>query len=529
MGKPVVLVVMDGIGWTDTDKGNAVLHAYKPQLDELMTKWPHTTIKASGLAVGLPTDDDMGNSEVGHNALGCGQIYSQGAKLVNESIESGKIYESAAWQGAVKFAKEHNGKMNFIGLLSDGNVHSNISHLIAMLGQTKKEGIKEVRAHILLDGRDVPETSALTYVDQLEETMAALNDDSFHACIASGGGRMTITMDRYGADWSMVERGWQAHVCGEGRMFASATEAIETLRAEGGYTDQYLPGFVIGKDGVPAGTIDDGDAVILFNFRGDRAVELSKAFDYMNKGFDEFTMTKKPDVFYAGMLQYDGDLHIPANFLVEPPHIEHTLSEYLVNKQVKSYACSETQKFGHMTYFWNGNRSEKFSEELETWEEVPSDIIPFDQKPWMKATEVTEKVVAAIESGKYQFIRCNYPNGDMVGHTGNLEATIIGVESVDLNLKRVMDACLAHDYALLVMADHGNADQMYDKGTNPDGTPKAKTSHTLAKVPFIIYNGPEGTKIKEEGDFGLANVAATVVKVLGYEDVPEQWLESINV
>ncbi len=527
MGKPVVLVVMDGVGWTEKDMGNAVLHAYKPQIEELMTKWPHTTIKAHGTAVGLPSDDDMGNSEVGHNALGCGQIYSQGAKLVNESIESGKIYESSAWKDAVSYAKEHGGKIHFIGLLSDGNVHSNISHLIAMVKECKKEGMNEVRVHGLLDGRDVPETSALQYVDQMEDLFKELNDGTFHACFASGGGRMVITMDRYEADWSMVEKGWKIHVMGEGRTFPTFKEAVETLRAEGGYTDQFLPGFVIGEaEGKPAGTIDDGDSVILYNFRGDRAVELSKAFDYMNSGFNSFVQEKKPKVYYAGMLQYDGDLKLPEHFLVEPPHIEHTLSEFLVDKGVHSYACSETQKFGHVTYFWNGNRSEKFSDELEVWEEIPSDIIPFELKPWMKATEITDKMVEAIESGKFQFLRCNYPNGDMVGHTGNYEATMIGVESVDLMLKRIMDACDKMDYTLLVTADHGNSDEMYDKGKNPDGSPKPKTSHSLAVVPFAIYNGPEGTEVKEEGDFGLANVAATVVKILGYEP-PKEWLESI--
>lgn len=518
--KPVVLVVMDGVGWTEADHGNAVMHAYKPQIDELMSKWPHTTIKASGTAVGLPSESDMGNSEVGHNALGCGQIYAQGAKLVNESIASGKIYASPAWKKAISFCKEHGGKLHFLGLLSDGNVHSNISHLIAMLEEAKKEGIKEVRVHALLDGRDVPETSALTYVDQLEAVFKKLNDDHFHACIASGGGRMVITMDRYEADWSMVEKGWQIHVMGEGRMFCDAKEAIETYRREGQYTDQYLPGFVIGKEGKPAGTIDDGDSVILYNFRGDRAVEISKAFDYMDKGFDAFAMPKKPKVFYCGMLQYDGDLKLPANFLVEPPHIEHTMSEYLVHKGVHSYACSETQKFGHMTYFWNGNRSEKFSAALEDWQEVPSDVIPFDQKPWMKATEVTEKIIAAVESGKYSFIRCNFPNGDMVGHTGNYEATLIGVEAVDLNLRRIMDACRKADYALIVVADHGNADEMLDKNGKP------KTSHSLARVPFAIYNAPNGTEIKD-GDFGLANVAATVVRLLGFDDAPKEWLEPI--
>ncbi len=519
MAKPVVLVVMDGVGWTDKDNGNAVMHAYKPQIEELMTKWPHTTIKASGVAVGLPSDDDMGNSEVGHNALGCGQIYSQGAKLVNESIESGDIYKASAWTGAVDYLKSHDGKLHFVGLLSDGNVHSNISHLIAMVKEAKKEGVKEVRVHALLDGRDVPETSALQYVDELEGVFAELNDDTFHGCIASGGGRMEITMDRYEADWSMVERGWHIHVMGDGRKFASCKEAIETYRAEENYTDQYLPGFVIANGDEPLGTIDDGDSVILYNFRGDRAVEFSKCFDYMDS-FDKFDMVKKPKVYYAGMLQYDGDLKLPKNFLVEPPHIEHTMSEFLVNKGVHSYAVSETQKFGHMTYFWNGNRSDKFSEELEVWEEVPSDVIPFDQKPWMKATEVTEKMVEAIASGKYQFIRCNYPNGDMVGHTGNYEATIIGVESVDLNLRRIMDACMKYDYTMLVMADHGNSDEMIDKKGNP------KTSHSLAVVPFAVYNGPEGTECKD-GDFGLANVASTVCKILGYEDYPTEWLEPI--
>ncbi len=524
MTKPVVLVVMDGVGWTDKDNGNAVLHSYKPQIEELMTKWPHTAIKASGVAVGLPSDSDMGNSEVGHNALGCGQIYSQGAKLVNESIESGKIFDSKTWKESVDFVKEHNGKMHFMGLLSDGNVHSHINHLIALIKECKKEGVNEVRVHALLDGRDVDPTSALKYVDQLENVFKDLNDGTFHGCIASGGGRMVITMDRYESDWSMVEKGWHIHVMGDGPKYDSAAEAINALRKEGDYTDQFLPGFVVAENGTPVGTIDDGDSVILFNFRGDRAIEISKAFD-TKEGFTAFDRVKYPNVYYAGMLEYDGDLHIPAHFLVEPPHIEHTMSEYLVKKGVYSYACSETQKFGHVTYFWNGNRSEKFDEKLETWEEVKSDIIPFEKKPWMKATEITDLMVKAIESGKYQFIRCNYPNGDMVGHTGNYEATLIGVETVDLMLKRIMDACKKADCTLIVTADHGNSDEMWKKGKNPADPVVPVTSHSLAKVPFAIFNGPEGTEMKD-GDFGLSNVAATVVKLLGFEK-PEEWNEAI--
>ena len=517
--RPVVLVVMDGVGYTAKDNGNAVLHAYKPQLDFLMNECASTTIKAHGVAVGLPSDDDMGNSEVGHNALGCGQIYSQGAKLVNESINSGAMFESETWKKAVDHSK--NSKLHFIGLLSDGNVHSHINHLFAMLKQAKKDGVKEVRVHILLDGRDVPETSALIYVDMLENVLKELNDENFHAVIASGGGRMVITMDRYEANWGMVEAGWKHHVRGEGRTFNSAKEAIETYRNELGVIDQDLPGFVIVENGKPAGTIDDGDAVILFNFRGDRAIEISKAFDY--PVLDAFDRVKTPDVFYCGMLQYDGDLQIPNNYLVAPPHIENTMSEYLVKKGIRSYAISETQKYGHVTYFWNGNRSEKFDDSLETWVEVPSDVIPFEQRPWMKAAEVTDLFVEAIESGNYDFLRCNYPNGDMVGHTGNYEATLIGVETVDLVLKRVIDACKKANAILIVTADHGNADEMYEKKKKPEDPNKSKTAHTLNPVPFAIFN--EDVEIKD-GEFGLSNVAATVVKLLGLE-VPSMWNESI--
>ena len=518
--RPVVLVVMDGVGISDKDYGNAVKNAYTPTLDQLKATCPNTAIKAHGLAVGLPSDGDMGNSEVGHNALGCGQIYSQGAKLVNESIESKDIFKTETWEALVNKCKDH-GKMHFIGLLSDGNVHSHINHLMALIEQAKADGVKEVRVHALLDGRDVPETSALTYVDQIEDFFKKVNDDNFHACIASGGGRMKITMDRYQANWPMVEAGWHTHVLGEGRQFASAKEAIETYRAETGVIDQDLPAFVIAKDGKPVGTIEDGDSVILFNFRGDRAQEISLAFDSEN--FTEFDRVRKPDVMYAGMLQYDGDLKIPNHFLVYPPKIKYTLSEFLVKHGIRSYAISETQKYGHVTYFWNGNNSQKFSEELEDWVEIKSDVVPFEQRPWMKSAEITDALVEAIESGKYDFLRTNFPNGDMVGHTGNYEATIIGVEAVDLCLERIIKAVDKVNGILLVTADHGNADEMYEKVKKEGDKPKAKTSHTLNKVPFIIYN--KDVEIAD-GDLGLANVASTVAKLLGLEP-DEHWLPAI--
>ncbi len=509
--KPVVLVVMDGIGLTEKHLGDAVYNAYTPTLDELTSTCPNTAICAHGFAVGLPSDEDMGNSEVGHNALGCGQVYAQGAKLVNVSIETKAMFENKTWKDLVANTK-NNTVMHLMGLLSDGNIHSHINHLFALLEQAKVDGVKEVRVHIMLDGRDVPATSALTYVDALEAKLVALNDADFNACIASGGGRMKITMDRYDANWSMVEAGWNTHVLGDARAFTSTTEAITTYREELGVVDQDLPAFVIVNEAGPVGTINDGDSVILFNFRGDRAQEICKAFEE-GASFDKFDRVRTPNVMFAGMLQYDSDLEIPKLFLTFPPKIKNTLSETLVNAGISQYAISETQKFGHVTYFWNGNRSEKFSEELETFVQIDSDVIPFEQRPWMKAAEITDQLIAAIESGSYDFLRTNYPNGDMVGHTGDYAATIIGVETVDLQLKRILNAVKKVNGTLIVTADHGNADEMYDKPKEGQAY-KVKTSHTLNKVPFIIY----GADVEiAEGDFGLANVAATVTKLLEVE------------
>ena len=520
--KPILLVVMDGVGFSKTGLGDAVTLANTPTLDWFLKNCPNTRLKAHGDAVGLPTDDDMGNSEVGHNAIGCGQIYSQGAKLVNESIESGKMYNSEAWQEVIANAKNNASTLHFLGLLSDGNVHSNISHLIKMIEKAKAEGIAKVRCHVLLDGRDVPATSALTYIDQLENAMSALNDGSFDARIASGGGRMKVTMDRYQADWAMVELGWKTHVLGEGRQFADATEAINTYRAENeGIIDQDLPAFVIAENGAPVGKIVDNDSVIFFNFRGDRAIEISMAFDDDN--FTAFNRGAKPNVCFAGMLQYDGDLKLPKRFLVNPPEIKETLSELLVNAGYKQYAVSETQKYGHVTYFWNGNKSGKFSEELETYKEIPSDNVSFDQRPWMKSAEITDDLLNVIESGEYDFIRCNFPNGDMVGHTGSLESTIIGVESVDLGLSRLKKLCDEKNVTMLITADHGNADEMLEK--NKKGEIAVRTAHSLNPVPFIIYDKDTTYTIKE-GSYGLANIAPTVAKLFGLE-APASWEESM--
>ena len=533
---PVLTIVMDGVGLAPDTAGNAVKAAYTPVLDKLLAERPMVALRAHGTAVGLPSDDDMGNSEVGHNALGAGQVFAQGAKLVSNSIESGKMFESATWKALTENVKATGGTLHFLGLFSDGNVHSHIDHLTAMIRRAKEEGIARVRVHILIDGRDVGETSALEYINPFEAFLAELNDASFDAAIASGGGRMNITMDRYEANWSMVELGWHTHVLGDARRFASAAEAVTTYRAETGVIDQDLPPFVIEKDGKPMGTIEDGDSVIFFNFRGDRSIEISRAFDAPVGEFDKFDRVRVPNVVYAGMLEYDGDLHIPSRYLVSPPEITNTMGEYLANSGVSQLAISETQKYGHVTYFWNGNKSGKFSEELETYIEVPSDVVPFEQRPWMKCAEITDKLIECLESGKYRYLRVNFPNGDMVGHTGSLAATRCSMEALDLQLGRILPVLDRMGGVALITADHGNADEMYEtdkKGmpkADKNGNFKAKTSHTLNRVPCIIYDNTDAAAhyaVKaDDGRFGLSNVAATMVNLMGYV-APDMWDESI--
>ena len=531
---PLLTIVMDGVGLAPANAANAVAAADTPTLDRLMATYPTLKIKAHGTAVGLPTDDDMGNSEVGHNALGSGQIFAQGAKLVSQSIASGKIFASDIWHELVENVKKNHSTLHFLGLFSDGNVHSHIDHLKAMIEGAKHDGVQRVRVHILLDGRDVGETSALDYVLPFEEYLAKLRAEGMDIAIASGGGRMQITMDRYEANWHMVDLGWQTHVLGEGRQFASAEEAITTYRKELGVIDQDLPPFVIAKDGKPVGTIEDGDSVIFYNFRGDRAIEISKAFEG-GADFDKFDRHRVPKVVYVGMLEYDGDLHIPSRYLVNPPEITNTMSEYLVKSGVSQLAISETQKFGHVTYFWNGNKSGKFSEELETYIEVPSDVVPFEQRPWMKCAEITDKLIECLESGKYRYLRVNFPNGDMVGHTGNFLATECSMEALDLCLARILPVIDRLHGVAMITADHGNADEMYeiDKKTGEPkkdkaGHMKAKTSHTLNKVPFIFYDNfyRDAYTVKHSDTFGLSDVAATTVNLLGYE-APAVWDESI--
>ncbi len=522
---PVLLVVMDGVGIGKKDESDAVHLANTPVLDDLMKSELKTQLRAHGPAVGMPSEDDMGNSEVGHNALGAGRVFAQGAALVSNAITNEKIFKSETMKKIIEIGK-NGGTVHFIGLLSDGNVHSHINHLYALLHFCATQGVKKVRVHTLLDGRDVGEKSALSYLVPTQDILAKYSKEyNTDYKIASGGGRMNVTMDRYNADWTIVKRGWDAHVHGVARKFKSATDAVRTFYDEDPkMIDQYMGSFVVVDENEnPVGKIVDGDAVVLFNFRGDRAIELSRAFE--EKDLDTFERGNVPNVFFAGMMEYDGDLHIPKNYLVTPPEIDRTVSEYLCAAGVTSFAISETQKFGHVTYFWNGNRSGYIDPKLEKYVELLSDKIPFDQAPKMKADEITEKTIELLKTNEFRFGRVNFANGDMVGHTGSMGATITAVETVDGCVGKLLDVIEDLGGIAIVTADHGNADEMF---TVKNGIKTPKTAHTLNPVPFIIfdpnYNGEY--KMADVKNAGLSNVASTILNLLGFEKV-EDYDESL--
>jgi len=533
---PVCLIIIDGFGVAAPGEGNPVSQVPMPYYNKLLSeakeKKLHCLLKAHGPAVGLPSDADMGNSEVGHNALGCGQIYSQGTKLVWESLESGELFKTKNWDDVIGAAARDGKAVHFFGLLSDGNVHSHIKQVFQLLDGAHKTGVKKIRVHILLDGRDVAPDSGLVYVDMLEEKLAAMRKEGVDALIASGGGRMYCTMDRYESDWGMVRRGWNAHVYGKVEeaditdkypgYFKSAREAVECARREfPTKLDQFNPPFVIvGEDGKPVGRMADGDAVVNWNFRGDRAIEISKAFT-MGDDFKGFDRGDFPKVRYAGLMEYDTEWHIPPKYLVPPPSIKGISSEYIVNAGVPCYALAETHKFGHVTFFWNGNRSGYINPDLELYEEVKS--LPNDQTeshPEMKAHEVTDKLLAALETKKYRWVRVNYANPDMVGHTGNMDSCRKTLEVIDEELKRVVPVVLAQKGVVIITADHGNIEQMRDlKG-------KTMTSHTTNPVNFIIVDGEDRRDFVVDPSHadavpGLCNVTATYINLLGFKEPKE--------
>lgn len=522
---PVVLCILDGVGLGRGDAGDAVAHAHMPVLQGLLARHPWTRLAAHGVAVGLPSDEDMGNSEVGHNALGAGRVFSQGAALVDHALASGQAFAGDTWRWLTE-----RGTLHLLGLVSDGNVHSHVKHLRALLHRAHADGVRRLRVHALTDGRDVPPRSALTWLEPLEQELAALEGVDYR--VASGGGRMFLTMDRYEADWAMVARGWACHVGGQGRPFAAASEAVRTFYAEDPrIDDQSLPAFVVvDAQGQPVGPVQDGDAVLLFNFRGDRALEISRALEGRPV---PFTRQPQPALRFAGMMQYDGDEQLPRRYLVDPPAIAGTVGEQLVALGLRSFAVSETQKFGHVTYFFNGNRSGLLDPALEHSVCVPSPEGPFDRCPAMAAPAVTDAALEALAAGTYDHIRLNFANGDMVGHTGDLEATLEALAVVDQQLGRLVAAAEQAGAVLLVTADHGNADQMHqlDKKTgatvrDAEGRPVPRTAHSLNPVPFVLVDFAGRWRLEPPPRPGLANVGATLLNLLGYA-APEGYEPSL--
>lgn len=525
---PVVLAILDGVGLKRDIMGNAVKQAHTEFLNYAVGNYKTTGLNASGEAVGI-MPGSMGNSEVGHNAIGSGQIIKQDIAQINEAFNNGDIWKSEAWQEVVKRTKERNSTLHFAGIFSDGNVHSSIYHLERMIDQAHSEGIEHIRIHLVLDGRDTPPQSALQYVAELEAFIASFPDHPDYR-IASGGGRMVYVADRYESDWNVVKAGWDAIVCGEAfHRFPSATSAINTFREKDpSLQDQYIPPFVVVENGRPVGRVQDGDTFIYYDFRADRAVEFAMAMTYNDfPHFDRAYYDKdgtlyhnKPDVYFVGMTEYNSDTHVPEHRLVEPVVINNTLNSFLGSRGIRQLAVSETVKFGHITYYFNGNSYKKAIGEDHI--EIPSDTQPFDTRPWMKSAEITDAVIENLD--KYKFIRLNFPGGDMVGHFAELEPTIVAMEAIDIQLARIAKEVDRLGGVLIITADHGNAEELTDN----EG--RAKTAHTTNPVPFVIYDNTDNrdkydfTKLE---DAGISNIAATIATFLGQSDYPDTWRPSL--
>jgi 2,3-bisphosphoglycerate-independent phosphoglycerate mutase len=502
---------MDGIGLRESEQGNAVKLARTPNLWKLWGEGKTISLGASGRFVGLD-DGEQGNSEVGHLALGSGQILLQDAGRVDEWLglldAPSKLPTAPAWQEVLARCKSGDnqtaGTLHISGIFADGRVHADVKHFYAILDQAAKDGIKRVRLHLLTDGKDVPPQSALEYIDKVEQVFADYNKQGFDYAIADGGGRETIVCDRYYSDIGWVEKGYKLWVHGEARAFKSAREAIETYRAENSeQQDQFMPIFVLPESD---GCIKDGDALIFFNFRADRAIEISETFDAPKEWYKHFDISDRPDVLFVGMMHYDPDRNIPSRYLMQKPEYSNVLAEALAKAGKKSFAVSESWKFGHVTFYWDGLKSAPFFG--ETVVDIPATKAPFVNRPWMKSDEITDSLINALDGGEFDFLRCNFPNGDMVGHSAELLPTLMTVEAVDLAMGRIMKACEKTGTVLIATADHGKAEELIYE----DGSPR--TAHTTNRVPFTVWNYQGDLALRDSEDSGLANVAATVAELL---------------
>ena len=520
---PIVLVVMDGVGIAPAGKGNAVKLAHTEFLDRVSQEYLNIPLEASGEAVGI-LKGDMGNSEVGHNALGSGQIIKQGIAEIEDTFSSGKIWDSVAWTKIIDNVQKNQSTLHFSGIFSDGNVHSTIVHLEKMIIMADAQGVAKIRIHLVFDGRDVPPQSEPKYINRLEAFLKRFEARNRDYKIASGAGRMVAVADRYENDWGMVKKGWDMFHGSAENHFRSAAEAIESFRKQDPKVqDQYLPPFVVVDDqDQPVGKVEKGDSFIYYDFRADRAIEIAQAFTYIDFPYFDRGNYSPDDIIFAGMTEYNSDTHVPELQLVPPVQIHDPLNQFLGRNGISQLAVSETVKFGHITYYFNGNSYDKA--EKEDHIKIDSDTLPFDTRPWMKSAEITDAVLDNLD--KYKFIRLNFPGGDMVGHFGEIEPTIAAMEAIDLQLQRIAKKVDELGGMMIITADHGNAEELLDEKGEP------KTSHTTNLVPCIFYDNTENREkyiINDIKDAGLSNIAATIATLLNLENLPPSWRKPLIV
>ncbi|SDH21403.1 phosphoglycerate mutase [Alteribacillus persepolensis] len=498
---PVALIILDGYALRDEEKGNAVAKADTPNFDRFWKNYPHTTLKASGEAVGLP-EGQMGNSEVGHLNIGAGRIVYQSLTRINKGIEDGHFRENKALSGACEHAKENGGSLHIYGLLSDGGVHSHIKHLFALIDLAKEKGLDRVYIHGFLDGRDVGPTTAKTYVEELQQKM---NE--------TGVGRLATLHGRYYAmdrdrRWERVEKSYRALVYGEGPRFNSPEEAIEHSYQEEVWDEFFVPAVFEDESGQPVATINDNDAVVFFNFRPDRAIQLSEVFT--SEEFTGFDRGEKfpENLHYVTMTNYSDT--VQAEVAYPPQNLVNTMGETVAKAGLKQLRIAETEKYPHVTFFFSGGQEKEFEGEQRILIDSPK-VATYDLKPEMSVYEVTDALVKEIEAKRHDFIVLNFANPDMVGHSGKLDATIQAVEAVDECLGKVVDALHDKNGHAVITADHGNADEV----VTVEGKPM--TAHTTNPVPVIVTK--KDAKLREEGI--LADLSPTAVDLLGIKKPDE--------
>ncbi|MGG3956413.1 2,3-bisphosphoglycerate-independent phosphoglycerate mutase [Anoxybacillus kestanbolensis] len=499
--KPVALIILDGFALREETFGNAVAQAKKPNFDRYWNEYPHATLTACGEAVGLP-EGQMGNSEVGHLNIGAGRIVYQSLTRVNIAIREGEFERNETFLAAMDHVKKHGTNLHIFGLLSDGGVHSHINHLFALLKLAAKEGVKNVYIHGFLDGRDVGPQTAKTYIQQLNEQIAQIGVGE----IATLSGRY-YSMDR-DKRWERVEKAYRAMVYGEGPSYRDPLACIDDSYANGIYDEFVLPSVIVREDGTPVATIQDNDAVIFYNFRPDRAIQISNTFT--NDDFRSFDRGPKhpKNLFFVCLTHFSETVKGYVAF--KPTNLDNTLGEVLSQNGLKQLRIAETEKYPHVTFFMSGGREEKFPGEERILIDSPK-VATYDLKPEMSAYEVTEALLKEIEADKFDAIILNYANPDMVGHSGKLEPTIKAVEAVDECLGKVVDAIIAKGGIAIITADHGNADEVL----NPDGSPN--TAHTTNPVPVIVTK--KGITLRQDGILG--DLAPTMLDLLGLQQPKE--------